>query len=181
MQKLIHCLKDLYLKLEGVPVLGYPLRRLRPAISSWFFDLFFPEQRQYWAHRIKIVRSSSDNDKIERVEDAGQIKDGYLIMHNGIKIDPSSYYGEGNRKLLQLNKGVHEPQEERVFQEVLKLMPEGAAMLELGAYWCFYSMWFARSVPGAVNVMVEPAAPNLAFGKRIFRSIIYKVRLFRVM
>jgi hypothetical protein len=39
-----------------------------------------------------------------------------------------------------LNRGVHEPLEEFVFQEVLKRLPEACAMIELGAYWGHYSM-----------------------------------------
>ncbi len=36
--------------------------------------------------------------------------------------------------------------EERLFGEVLEWMPSGAVMVELGAYWAYYSTWFARCV-----------------------------------
>ena len=39
-------------------------------------------------------------------------------MHNGLKIHLGSYYGPEGATQLIINKGVHEPQEEYVFQEV---------------------------------------------------------------
>jgi hypothetical protein len=59
-------------------------------------------------------------------------------------------------QMLARNKGVHEPQEERVFMEVLPFIAPGSAMLELGAYWGFYSLWFATVVPRARSFIVEP-------------------------
>ena len=65
--------------------------------------------------------------------------------------------------------GCHEPQEELAFQLVLEHMPPGGTMLELGAYWSFYSMWFASRVPGARCIMVEPSRRKLNIGKRNFK------------
>jgi hypothetical protein len=39
-----------------------------------------------------------------------------------------------------LNRGVHEPLEEYVFQELLKNLPKTPLMIELGAYCGHYSM-----------------------------------------
>ena len=64
-------------------------------------------------------------------------------MHNGVLVQRGSYYGETATVLLELNRGVHEPQEERIFQEVLPYIPAGGSILELGAYWGFHSIWFA--------------------------------------
>jgi hypothetical protein len=93
---------------------------------------------------------------------------GYQIMHNGIKIISGSYYGEGMRLLLKRNHGVHEPQEERVFMEVLKHMPEDALMVELGAYWGFYSMWFHKEVQNPTCYLIEPVMGGLRYGQRNF-------------
>lgn len=122
-----------------------------------------------WKNRIKKAISSSDNKFIHRVENAGKIEGNYLIMHNGLKIDPLSYYGPALLKLLTDNQGVHEPQEERVFQEVLKFIKPGATMIELGSYWSFYSMWFKKSVEKARCFMIEPELSNIKFGKKNFR------------
>jgi hypothetical protein len=127
--------------------------------------------RSYWANwpeRTRRVMACPDNEFIPRVAQAGQVIDGVQIMHNGIKVRTGSYYGEESIQLLQKNRGVHEPQEERVFQEVLKQIRPGAVMMELGAYWSFYSMWFCSAVAGARAFLVEPSAENLAFGKENF-------------
>lgn len=143
-------------------------------LRYYAFVLFNFKHRNYyvadddWDKRIENVLISPDNEFIETVPDAGQVKDGYLLMHNGIKIKPLSYYGDPVLKMLSLNKGIHEPQEERVFQEVLKRMPEKATMIELGCYWAFYSMWFQSKVKDANCYLVEPVQENLEYGKENF-------------
>ena len=47
-------------------------------------------------------------------------------------------------------------------------MPTDATMIELGAFWSFYSMWFNTNVSNAKNYMVEPDAFNLSCGVRNF-------------
>src|SRR5580704_3668699 len=46
-----------------------------------------------WNQRISLVLSSPDNQKVTCVENAGTLKDGLLVMHNGLVIEPLSYYG----------------------------------------------------------------------------------------
>jgi hypothetical protein len=121
-----------------------------------------------WARRIADVCLSADNAHILRVADAGSVRAGTQIMHNGIAIRQGCYYGNGIEHMLALNRGVHEPQEERVFGELIKLLPDGAMMMELGAYWAFYSMWFQRSVRQARSILVEATAENLAAGEANF-------------
>ena len=122
-----------------------------------------------FTYRISEVVSCPDNKYIPRVSGAGNVVKGKQIMHNGLKINLGSYYGPEVAQQLSKNKGVHEPQEEYVFQEVLKGMPTGATMIELGAFWSFYSMWFNSEVNKAVNYMVEPDSFNLESGKRNFK------------
>jgi FkbM family methyltransferase len=126
------------------------------------------QEKKDWEFRIQDVLKSEDNDKIVRVEDAGTIKNGNFVMHNGIQIIPTSYYGKPNLKLLIKNRGVHEPQEEFIFQETLKTLPENSVILELGSYWAFYSLWFYKEVKNAKCYMVEPDLASLKFGKRNF-------------
>jgi hypothetical protein len=120
-----------------------------------------------WSQRIALVISSPDNKKINYVENAGTLNDGLLVMHNGIVIEPLSYYGYPILKMLLNNRGIHEPQEEYVFQEVLKEIPIGATMIELGAYWSFYSMWFNKNIKNAKNYMIEPC--NVEYGMNNFK------------
>jgi hypothetical protein len=138
--------------------------------SSGLFDSFFRnyEVSPAWQKRIDLVMSSSDNAFIPKVESAGTIKSGKQIMHNGIQIRLGSYYGPEYSQMLMKSQGVHEPQEERIFMEVLKSLPANALMIEMGAFWSFYSMWFQKNIKGAVNIMVEPDAFNLGHGKRNF-------------
>ena len=138
---------------------------------SGFFDRYFRNYKlsPYWKNRVDEVLACEDNAAIPRVGNAGVIKGGKQVMHNGLKVNLGSYYGPEYAKMLLLSKGVHEPQEERIFMEALKGLPAGAVMIELGAFWSFYSMWFNKEVAGAVNIMVEPDAFNIGQGKRNFK------------
>jgi hypothetical protein len=123
-----------------------------------------------WRSRIDEAIACPDNAFIPRVPDAGKLQRGFVIMHNGLRVSGLGYYGSGNMNLLLENRGVHEPQEERAFSEVLRHVPPSGAMLELGAYWGFYSLWFAHEVPGARSFLVEPEPENLKSGMLNFRE-----------
>ena len=123
----------------------------------------------YWQQRINTVVSCPDNTKLGRVPDAGKVFSDHQLLANGLKITLGSYYDYGNTHLLITNRGVHEPQEEYAFELVLKSLGPGATMMELGSYWAFYSMWFARTVPSARSIMVEPDPHKMNFGKLNFK------------
>lgn len=122
-----------------------------------------------WRKKIYTVIASPDNKHIPRVSEAGSLEAGLLTMHNGLKVGARSYYGDGYLNLLIANKGVHEPQEERAFAEILKLLKPSATMLELGSYWAFYSMWFSKEVRNPTCHMVEPDFACLLSGKNNFK------------
>jgi hypothetical protein len=148
------------------------VRSMARTVRGWGWKAmgpFLPEGLDWpWYVRTRDVMASPDNDFIPRVANAGGFVDGCQVMHNGLRIVPGSYYGKPVGKMLELNKGVHEPQEERAFGEVLQHIPAGGVMLELGAYWSFYSMWFCQVVKEARCFMVEPEGENLEFGKKNF-------------
>lgn len=121
-----------------------------------------------WKARVDDAVQCKDNEFIPRVKDAGLVVRGKQIMHNGIRINLGSYYGVEKAKLMFENKGVHEPQEERAFMEVLKTIKPGSTMIELGSFWAFYSMWFYKEVTNANCYMIEPDAFNIKSGKRNF-------------
>ncbi len=123
-----------------------------------------------WEERIKNVLNCKYNALIPRVSNAGNISDGFQTMHNGLKISTGDYYGLPIAKMLYLNKGVHEPEEEKMFMDVLARMPANPLMIEMGAYWAFYSMWFLRSTTNGRVYMIEPEKENLEVGKRNFRE-----------
>jgi hypothetical protein len=41
-------------------------------------------------------------------------------------------------------------------------------MVECGAYWAFYSMWFCKEISGGVAYLIEPESENLEIGRRNF-------------
>jgi len=128
------------------------------------------DYKQQWRFRTRDVIECPDNAYIPRVPDAGRITGGFQRMHNGVKVLTDGYYGYPQTRLLKLNRGVHEPQEERVFGEVLKYMSPGAVMVELGAYWAFYSMWFHQVVKNAKCYLVEPDANRMNTGMANFKA-----------
>lgn len=117
--------------------------------------------------RFDDILSDPSNEHIPRHKDAGKIVDGHLIMHNGLKVIPKKYYDDFS-KILELNKGVHEPQEERIFAAVLPYMGENGVMIELGAYWAFYSMWFHKEIKNARCYLIEPENKYLEVGRKNF-------------
>ena len=153
--------------LESVPIIGKVFRRARYPAKK-LASHFMARNMLHWQRRITIVRSSPDNAGIPRMKGAGRSNKGIMVMHNGIKIHEGSYYGVGMAQLLRENDGVHEPQEERVFAEVLKVLKPNSHMIELGAYWGFYSLWFARDIPWAKCILVEPTSSNLDYGRENF-------------
>lgn len=132
-----------------------------------------------WDRRIAELLACPDLDRLPRHPAAGNIMGNDQILHNGVRVALGSYYTVHAQRLLKTSRGVHEPQEEWVFAEMLKLMPPGATMLELGAYWAFYSLWFHQQVPQARNIMVEPIPTNLMAGRLNFATNGYPGEFFR--
>lgn len=89
-------------------------------------------------------------------------------MHNGVKVILGGYHGKWMEVIISSLKGHHEPQEEKVFYEVLKNIQGNPIMLELGSYWAYYSLWFKKCFPDGINYMIEPIECKLRLGKRNF-------------
>ena len=93
--------------------------------------------------RFREILSDPLNLLIRRVPHAGLVDGNLVYLHNGLHVPwagPNAYYGRFSL-IFVLNRGVHEPLEEFVFQEVIDRLPSAPRMLELGAYWGHYSMW----------------------------------------
>jgi hypothetical protein len=122
--------------------------------------------------RVTLTINADDADYIPKVPDAGKVfeEEGirYQLMHNGIKILEHSYYAAWMTDVIYALRGHHEPQEEKVFYEVLKYIPSNATMIELGSYWGYYSLWFSKMVEGAKNFLIEPEIENMELGKKHF-------------
>ena len=117
------------------------------------------------------IMSDPNNLFVPRCVDAGRLVQTaseelpWVVLHNGIQVLSRSYYGDF-AEVLETNLGVHEGAEERLFGEVLPLLPPGSVMLELGSYWAMYSTWFGRAVRGARLFLVEASAQALGIGLR---------------
>jgi len=111
-----------------------------------------------------------DLANIERQPNSGSISlGGIQQLHHGVRVIAGSYYGPEYALLMQATKGVHEPQEELAFQMVLDRIKSRASvanihMLELGAFWGFYSIWFLKSFLDADALLIEPDPFNLSSG-----------------
>lgn len=156
-------------RLEQFPlirVLLYPARRVwRWGFGLWFAYLAYRELPA----RAALVLECPDLARLPLVPNAGQVEGGTQVMHNGILVEKGSYYGSRSIPFFRRTRGIHEPQEEIAFALVLPHLPPGATMLELGSYWAFYSIWFARVVPAGRCHLVEAEPANLEIGSRNFR------------
>jgi len=110
------------------------------------------------------IISDPNNLFIKRCAEAGNVCNGCVTLHNGIKVLKDGYYGDFS-KILLLNNGCHEPAEERMFDLILKDIPENGTMIELGSYWAFYTIWFNKVIKNAKNYCIEPELENLNLGK----------------
>lgn len=122
--------------------------------------------------RVRTTIQCQDAVHIPKVEGAGECfgeNQKFQRMHNGVIIHRGSYHGEWMTKVIQELRGHHEPQEEKVFAAVLPYLKPGSVMVELGSFWAYYSLWFQRSVPHAVSILVEPNIEKLEVGREHFR------------
>ncbi len=117
--------------------------------------------------RFREIVSDPLNLLIERDPRSGTVEDGAVWLHNGNRVPADCYYGRFS-EILAINRGVHEPLEEFIFQQVMRLMPADPTMLELGAYWAHYSMWMKRKRSTAKVFMVESDPVNLQVGRANF-------------
>jgi Methyltransferase FkbM domain len=126
--------------------------------------------------RFRLIMADPLNAMIPRCETAGQSYEfngqNWVVMHNGLKVlmgEAEAYYANF-AQILTINKGCHEPSEEFVFAKVLDRITAAhtdksrrPTMIELGAYWSFYTMWFQRTTNG-LCVVAEPEPQNLEVG-----------------
>lgn len=129
-----------------------------------------------YIERFREIVSDPLNLLIERVPTAGYLDENRnVILHNGARVPidgDGSYYGRFS-EILIINRGVHEPLEEYCFQELLKYLSKedkAHTMLELGAYWGHYSLWFSNVLERTHCTLVEPESKNIEAGRRNFQQ-----------
>lgn len=101
------------------------------------------------------------------------LRNGHIINHKG----DFSYYKEFS-EILVINRRVHEPLEEFIFQELIASLKSknllDPCLLELRSYWAHYSMWFLQAFPSAKAVVVEPCKENIEAGIHNFKINNYR-------
>lgn len=119
--------------------------------------------------RAQMTLASLDGSEIPRVKDAGTTKlhdnEEVQVMHNGIMVAKGGYQGEWQAEIIEGLRGIHEPQEEKVFYEILKRIEHPGHMIELGSWWSYYSLWYQKST-GGIPMAVEPDPNNLRLGEK---------------
>lgn len=120
--------------------------------------------------RTIMTLNCRDSDPIPKVANAGRIIDHHgesvQVMHEGSLVLAGGYHGDWMAQIIRGLKGHHEPQEELIFHSLLPYCRHGSRIVELGAFWSYYSMWYLREVPGSVAVCVEPDPNSLAIGQK---------------
>lgn len=110
-----------------------------------------------------------DCTEIAKVPDAGRIVQTSMgeaqIMHNGLKVKAGGYHGDWMAHIIRALRGHHEPQEELAFHHMLRYVRNNSLIVELGAFWSYYSLWFLQEIPGSSALCVEPDPGNLAVGR----------------
>jgi len=120
--------------------------------------------------RTLMTISCRDSEPIPKVFEAGQTSslqgERVQIMHNGIKVVHGGYYGDWMAHIIRGLRGHHEPQEELIFHTLMRYVRNRSMMVELGAFWAYYTQWFLREIPDSIALCVEPDAGNLSIGTR---------------
>jgi FkbM family methyltransferase len=126
------------------------------------------------ARRVVMTTACRDTDPIPKVDGAGEVfeRDGLLLqrMHNGLVIVEGCYHGAWMTEVIRALRGHHEPQEELAFHAVVERVARTEAepaMVEIGSWWGYYSLWFAHATGGGV-VALEPDESYLDVGRRNF-------------
>jgi len=125
------------------------------------------------ARRVRLTVSCKDSDQIAKVDGAGGVREErgcrVQVMHNGLLVEAGGYFGDWMAEIIRVLRGHHEPQEERVFDQIVRrLAAEGGPgfMIEFGSFWTYYGLWFCRAVPSARVIAVEPDPAYLEVGRR---------------
>lgn len=135
-------------------------------------------ENQQQVTRVLTTLLCHDADDLPRVDRAGEVVEidrvPMQVMHNGLVVEAGTYGGQWELEIIRSLRGVHEPQEEKVFDALIRrLAAEGGGaprMLEFGSFWAYYSMWFVRELAGAAAVALEPDPHNLEVGRRNARA-----------
>ena len=133
--------------------------------------------------RIGMTVSCRDADPIPKVASAGEIFERggqrLQLMHEGTVVKADGYGGPWVTEIIRRLQGHHEPQEELLFHHLLAHCRPGSRMMEVGAFWAYYTCWFLRTVPRATAICLEPDSANAECGRENLRLNSLKAKWIR--
>jgi FkbM family methyltransferase len=137
------------------------------------FEHIQPELQASEIARVAMTVSCADCSSLPKVSGAGSSFDyngqSIQLMHDGTRVVAGGYFGKWMQMIIQRLQGHHEPQEERLFDALLKHVRPASLMIELGCYWAYYSNWFVGAVPQGRSICIEPDVIRLGVGMQNFR------------
>jgi FkbM family methyltransferase len=127
-------------------------------------------------NRMRMTVSCRDTESIPKVPGAGEIvtaPSGIRCqrMHNGTYVVAGGYHGSWMSEIIKRLRGHHEPQEELLFHSVVRSLgtaDSAPLMIELGAFWSYYSLWFRSVYRSGRSILVEPDENNIRIGQQNF-------------
>ena len=153
---------------KSLEITRSPARRFLQAIKRRMVGgdtVLSPELQR----RVAMTVGCRDTDVIPKVADAGRIvrRNGVdvQVMHEGTVVRAGGYEGEWTIQVIRSLRGHHEPQEELVFHHLVEHARSGTLMVELGAFWAYYTNWYLGAVGGSEALCIEPDASRMACGQ----------------
>ena len=145
-------------------------RRLVAGVGALLARLADREQDPEAHRRVVMTTGCRDTDQIPKVKHAGAVftHAGRHVqrMHEGTLVEAGAYQGPWMQRIIRDLRGHHEPQEELLFHHLVARCRPDTTIVEIGAFWAYYTNWYLGAVPGSRAVCVEPDANNLACGQR---------------
>ena len=119
--------------------------------------------------RVELAVSCTDCNDLPKVPHAGKVIDldgeRVQVMHDGTNVLAGGYYGDWQMEIITRLRGHHEPQEERIFHQLLQYVAPGTLMVELGCFWAYYTNWYLGKVPASRAICLEPDGNHLRIGE----------------
>jgi len=120
--------------------------------------------------RSLMTISCRDTDAIPKQPLAGKViqRDGMdiQVMHNGVEVVYGGYHGDWMAHVIRALRGHHEPQEERIFHSLMDYVRDRSLIVELGAFWAYYSNWYLKEIPFSRAICVESDPHNIGIGRQ---------------
>jgi FkbM family methyltransferase len=120
--------------------------------------------------RTLMTLGCDDCQNIPKVPLAGSIitsnNRSFQVMHNGIEVVAGGYHGDWMAQIIRGLRGHHEPQEELLFNTLLRYVRHNSLIVELGSFWAYYTLWYLFEVPGSTGICIEPDPLHISIGRQ---------------